>query len=266
MQNLRLGSRGPDVTRLQQKLAELGFDPKGVDGVFGSDTEGALKRFQQNSGLAVNGIADESTFNALHLDVAPVAPSITASVTPTIVARMFPTATPLKNIQNNLPFVLSALDEAELGDKNMVLMALGTIRAESEGFVPIDEGKSKFNTSPGGRPFDKYDNRKDLGNTGIPDGERYKGRGFIQLTGRSNYRTIGKDIGLGTELEANPLLANEPDVAGRILAFFLKRVEMQIRQALASSDLAKARKLVNGGSHGLDRFTDTFNKGKALLG
>ena len=36
----------------------------------------------------------------------------------------------------------------------MVLMALATIRAETESFEPISEGKSKFNTSPGGRPFD----------------------------------------------------------------------------------------------------------------
>src|SRR6185436_13461427 len=115
---------------------------------------------------------------------------------------------------------------------NMVLMALATIRAETEGFVPIDEGVSRFNTSPGGRPFNLYDNRKDLGNQGPPDGANFKGRGFIQLTGRDNYRGIGKDIGLGKQLVENPVLANEPDIAAKILAFFLKRKQREINEAL----------------------------------
>jgi len=64
--------------------------------------------------------------------------------------------------------------------------------------LPISEFKSKFNTSPNGHPFDLYDNRrKDLGNQGKPDGKRYRGRGFIQLTGRFNYNKHGKAIGLG---------------------------------------------------------------------
>jgi len=61
---------------------------------------------------------------------------------------------------------LKALQDAGLADKDMVLMGLATIRAETAGFEPISEGKSIFNTSPGGHPFNLYDNRKDLGNRG----------------------------------------------------------------------------------------------------
>ena len=43
-------------------------------------------------------------------------------------------------------------------------MALATIKAESAGFAPISEGKSKWNTSQGGEPFDLYDFRTDIGN------------------------------------------------------------------------------------------------------
>jgi peptidoglycan L-alanyl-D-glutamate endopeptidase CwlK len=104
------------------------------------------------------------------------------------------------NIEQNLPVVLSALVEPQLVDKPMVLMALATIRAETESFLPISEGQSKFNTSPGGQPFDLYDNRKDLGNLGPPDGFRFRGRGLIQLTGRSNYQAHGAAIGLGDQV------------------------------------------------------------------
>ena len=79
----------------------------------------------------------------------------------------------------------------------MILMALATICAETGSFLPISEGQSHFNTSPGGHPFDLYDSRADLGNLGPPDGERFKGRGFIQLTGRCQLRTARRGHRLG---------------------------------------------------------------------
>jgi peptidoglycan L-alanyl-D-glutamate endopeptidase CwlK len=145
----------------------------------------------------------------------------------------------------------------------MVLMALGTIRAETESFVPITEGQSRFNTSPSGHPFDLYDNRRDLGNTGPPDGANFRGRGFVQLTGRANYTRYASEIEM--DLITNPELANDPQVAATLLARFLGDREKAIREALAASDLTTARRLVNGGSHGVYRFTDTFNKGMQLI-
>jgi peptidoglycan L-alanyl-D-glutamate endopeptidase CwlK len=177
---------------------------------------------------------------------------------------MFP-GVPVKNITENLPFVLKALADAGLGDKDMILMALATIRAETGNFTPLSEFQSKFNTPPGGPPFSLYDNREDLGNQGPPDGANFKGRGYIQLTGRSNYQIHGAAIGLGNQLIDNPGLANQPDIAGKLLASFLKSHEQQIRNALAKSDLKTARRLVNGGSHGLDQFTQAFNIGKNLI-
>ena len=192
---------------------------------------------------------------------------ITGLVTPQMVKQMFPSATQLTKITTNLPFVLAGLRARQLGDRPMVLMALGTIRAETEGFVPIDEFKSRFNTSPGGSPFNLYDAGTSigarLGNTVPGDGPKFKGRGYIQLTGRSNYQRVGGQISV--DLIGNPESANDPSIAGLILAQFLKNSESRIRNALASNDVAQARKLVNGGSHGLDQFTDTFNKGIQIL-
>jgi hypothetical protein len=68
MATLRRGSTGPEVTKLQQRLTELGFDPKGIDAKFGPDTEAAVKAFQQASGLAVTGIVDSITRTALQLN------------------------------------------------------------------------------------------------------------------------------------------------------------------------------------------------------
>ena len=57
-----------------------------------------------------------------------------------------------------------------------------------------------------------------LGNKVRGDGERYKGRGFIQLTGRDNYTRAGKALGL--PLEANPELAAQPDNAAKIAVWY----------------------------------------------
>ena len=163
--------------------------------------------------------------------------------------------TPLQPIHQSLPSILSGLREAGLVDKPMLLMALATIRAESEGFTPIDEQPSRFNSSPDGDPFDLYDHRRDLGNQGRPDGQRFRGRGFVQLTGRDNYRRYGAAVEVGDQLVREPHRATEPGMAGRILAAFLADRQRPIKQALLEDDLALARRLVNGGRHGLERFS-----------
>jgi putative chitinase len=192
---------------------------------------------------------------------------ITGLVTADMVKQMFPAATKLANISANLPFVLAGLRARQLGDRAMVLMSVATIRAETEGFVPIDEGKSRFNTSPGGSPLDLYDAGTSigarLGNTERGDGPRFKGRGYIQLTGRFNYQRVGGQI--GANLIDQPQSANDPATAGLILAQFLKNSETTIRSALARDDLLAARKLVNGGSHGFLQFKDTFDRGMRIL-
>ena len=190
--------------------------------------------------------------------------SFIPTVTAEIVAQMFP-VTPVANIRKHLPAVLSALAEQQLTTKALVLMALATIRAETESCEPVSEGVSHFNTSPGGEPFDLYDHRQCLGNLSPHDGQRFRGRGFVQLTGRANYAEHGRAIGLADQLVANPELANDPQIAARLLASFLKSREKQILAALAKNDLAAARKLVNGGSNGLARFVDAYQRGDALI-
>ena len=58
---LQLGSNGADVTRLQNRLKELGYFNGTVSGSFGADTEAAVTAFQQRNGLWVDGVAGEDT-------------------------------------------------------------------------------------------------------------------------------------------------------------------------------------------------------------
>lgn len=188
--------------------------------------------------------------------------------TTAFVKRVMPHAS-ARNIEQYWHSVYMALDECRLSDKHMLLMALGTIAAEAGNFdITVREYVSKWNTSPEGKRsnhlFDLYDNRSDLGNTGRPDGFLYRGGGAIQLTGRWNYRDIGRQMGV--PLEDQPDLIENPIISARALALFLKNKEEQIRMVLANNDLRKARRLVNGGSHGLSDFSETYTRGLKLAG
>jgi len=257
------GSTGSRVKEIQQALKDKGFDPGEIDGDFGPGTEAAVIAFQKSEGLLPDGKVGPNTLKALGREVLAEdgRPDATAKFTVAVVSDMFP-STPLNNIKTHLPLVLAALKKFELDDRDMILMALATIRAETEGFVPISEFKSRFNTPPGGAPFSLYDNRRDIGNRGRFDGQNFKGRGFIQLTGRANYEKIGSQIGV--DLIGNPELANDPTIAAEILAQFLKNTERSIRTALLVGDLRAARRRVNGGTHGFDRFKDAFKIGQRL--
>lgn len=187
--------------------------------------------FQKSEGLAADGIAGPQTLAKLAGE--PMPPDqqpqdVTGQVTVNQVAKMCPFA-PLGNINKYLPGVLTALKERGLGDKRMVLMAIGMIRAEAGRFAPLSEFESRFNTSPNGHPFDLYDDRKDLGNRGKSDGTDFKGRGFVQLTGRANYQRFSGQLGLGSGLVDNPELANDAKVAADLLALFLNDKEARIR-------------------------------------
>ncbi len=263
MDVLQIGSVGARVRALQEALLAHGFNPGLLDASFGPGTEAAVIAFQRSEGLLADGVVGPRTAAKLGLLEAPAIPSVLPGVTVQMVSHMFP-GTPVRNIERHLPSVLEALVEPKLTEKSMVLMALATIRAETAAFLPIDEGRSRFNTSPHGHAFDLYDNRRDLGNMGQPDGARYRGRGFIQLTGRANYVEHGNAIG-EPGLVDNPERANSPDIAARLLASFIKSKELRIKDALLVGDLARARRLVNGGSHGLAEFTEAYRTGQRLI-
>lgn len=147
----------------------------------------------------------------------------------------------------------------------MVLMALATIGVDTGNFDPITELPTRANTSSDGPPFDLYDNRKELGNQGPPDGERFRGRGFVLLSGRANYKRYSAAIGLGEQLVEYPDLAVEPEIAAKVFAATIKEREDAFRSALKENNLQQVRRLWAGGSLGLQVFMKAFQTGASLL-
>ena len=80
MTTLKYGSKGDEVRRLQEQLNSLGYNLS-ADGVFGGQTQSAVKQYQQANNLSVDGIAGNQTWGALN-STNPAAPAASPT-TPT---------------------------------------------------------------------------------------------------------------------------------------------------------------------------------------
>src|SRR5271166_4360776 len=126
-----------------------------------------------------------------------------------------------------MPYAESALKEFNLTSPEMIAYVIAAIRIDAKGFAPISEYPSKFNTDKA--PFDKYDFRNDLGNTKPRDGALYKGRDYLQLTGRANYAQSSQLLGLGSRLLDSPDDANNSDVSARMLCAYIAQRRLPIQ-------------------------------------
>lgn len=114
---------------------------------------------------------------------------------------------------------------------------LAQLAHESDGFKTVQEYAS-------GKA---YEGRKDLGNTQKGDGVRYKGRGYIQCTGRANYTSFTKDTGF--DVINKPELLLEPEYAMMVSQWYWSKHNLN---ALAlKDDLRTITKKINGGVNGL---------------
>ena len=103
-----------------------------------------------------------------------------------------------------------------------------------------------------------YANRMGNGSPQTGDGFRFRGRGYLQLTGQSNYRIFGKRIGV--DLVVNPDKAAEPATAWLIAASYLatrKRAGKTAFQWADGNNVEAVTRIVNGGINGL---TDRRNR------
>lgn len=140
-----------------------------------------------------------------------------------------------------------ALTEAGINSQLTLLGALATIRTEvGKAFKPIKE------IADGSA----YEGRADLGNQVPGFGRKYVGRGYIQLTGYYNYRNYGDRIGI--DLVCHPELALTVDNSAKILAVYFR--DRKVNMACDVKDWVRVRKLVNGGTNGLDVFLSIVNQ------
>lgn len=166
-----------------------------------------------------------------------------------------PYGPPLPNVAANWPQIEAALDAREIYSDLTAVAAIATVRVESPNFVPMVERGGPSYLS------DLYDGRKDLGNILPGDGARFRGRGFIQITGRANYAHFGAEI--GKDLASNPGLALDPVISAEILAAFFK--ERRIPDFANKKRWDLVRGAVNGGMAQFQLFTSCVNKLVAQL-
>lgn len=110
--------------------------------------------------------------------------------------------------KNYASVLIPAMDMGDIVTAPRMTAFLAQILHETGGFQWLTEFGSG----------QAYEGRADLGNTQPGDGPRYKGRGFIQLTGRYNYRAAGADLGL--DLEGNPEIVATPSVAAKTAVWY----------------------------------------------
>jgi putative chitinase len=139
--------------------------------------------------------------------------------------------------------------DPEINDLRHVAYMLATVKHEcANTFQPVPEyGADSY--------FAKYERPSAisvrLGNSEAGDGLRFKGRGYVQITGRNNYKKLSAALGLGMTFVAQPTLVLEPLNSYRIMSlgmrsglFTGKKLDSYINSI--GADYIGARRIING--------------------
>src|SRR5437016_1812234 len=294
MTPLRQGSSGPEVTELQQKLKDLGFDPNGVHGNFGPGTRDAVITFQQSKGLQADGIAGPATLAALGLgdgqanaDTASSDSTDTGSIDTGSAANTAAAAGAL-----NLGALAGKLPAAVIGQipgtakefgitTNLRLAHfLAQCALESTGFTATVENLSysaqrllqvfpkyfrgvdpnAYARNPEKIGNRVYANRMGNGDEASGDGFKFRGRGYIQLTGKNNYTSFSKFV--GEDCVANPdLVATKYPLASAAFYFNSNNVWAICDRGADDATVTKVSIAVNGSPpHAVPERIQNFRK------
>jgi predicted chitinase len=209
------------VRQIQTRLAELGWYPGGmVDGLWGKVTASCLEQFCAS----------------VHLD------NFKSNQYGRSFARALLEAQLKQPVSkgDHIQLIVRECHKQGITSLSQIAYVLATVQHESANtFMPIDEYAS-------GKA---YEGRKDLGNIHPGDGVKFKGRGYVQITGRHNYEKYAKLT--GKDLVNYPGLAKEPYTAAFILVHgFLTGgfTGRKISDFISSSkcDFQNARRCING--------------------
>ena len=212
---LKKGDNNENVRLMQQKL---GIEPAVTN--FGPKTEEAVKAFQAKNGLPADGVVGPATWAKIMGQEAPKAqPS--APIVPVAGLK-------LDKLKGHIPDAVIQMipDTAAKFQINTPLRLahfLAQCGHESGGFKATQENlnysakglngifKKYFPTEAAATPYARqpqkiankvYANRMSNGDEASGDGYKFRGRGYIQLTGKANYTLFGKAI--GEDITANP--------------------------------------------------------------
>ncbi len=275
---LKVGSKGEDVKKLQQKLGTT------ADGSFGPGTEKLVKEWQAANGLTADGIVGPGTWAKMFdgSSPAPAAKPVSNVVIP-------PSEFKLEALKGHIPdAVIAQIPDtaAKFNITNPLRLAhfLAQCGHESGGFRAVSENLNYsakgllgtfpkyFNATTAAQYERKpemiasrvYGGRMGNGDESTKEGYKFRGRGYIQLTGKSNYTNFTKFI--GEDCIANPdLVATKYPLASA--AFFFDSNKLWSICDLGSSDdvVTKVTKRVNGGTIGLPDRIKHFKEYYALL-
>ena len=268
---LKKGSSGEEVKKIQQKLGLT------ADGVFGSGTEQAVKTWQSQNGLTSDGIVGEGTWNKMFPKVigepapAPVSsgslkleslrghiPDNVLSQIPDTVAK-FQINTPLRlahflsqcgHESGNFKITQENLNYSIDGLKKVFPKYFPGNLAESYAKQP-EKIASKV-----------YGARMGNGDESTKEGYKFRGRGYIQLTGKDNYKAFGQSI--NEDITANPDLVSTkyPLLSA---AWFFQRCLSKCDLGATKEAVTAVTKCVNGGTNGLEDRLKHFNEFYSLL-
>jgi len=289
---LKQGSSGPDVQALQQKLKDLGFDPNGVDGNFGPGTEKAVRAFQQAKGLGVDGKVGPGTQAALDAagGAAPIstvgeavggstgastgaaaatatAPNLNlaalAGKVPQAVIDQIPEAAAKFGITTNLRLAhflaQCALESANFTAtvENLNYSAQRLLEVFPKYFKNVDVNAYARNPQKIGSRV--YANRMGNGDEASGDGFKYRGRGYIQLTGKNNYQSFTDHIGEDCVTNAD-LVGTKYPLASAGFFFNSNNIWAICDQGATDAIVSKVSTRVNGKdpAHGLAERQQNF--------
>jgi putative chitinase len=275
---LKIGSKGEDVKKLQAKLG------LGVDGIFGKDTEESVKSFQTKSGLTPDGIVGEGTWNKLfggQQVIAEPAPVVPVVQTPSVGGLK------LERLKGHIPdSVISQIPETATKFKIDTPLKLAHFLAqcghESAGFKVVNENlnysvdglkkifpkyfpgnlSESYARNPEKIASKVYGGRMGNGPEETKEGYKFRGRGYIQLTGKDNYTAFGKAI--NEDILSNPDLVSSKYPLLSAAWFFSKNC---LGKCVDDSDatVTSVTKCVNGGTIGLPDRLKHFKEYHKLL-
>ena len=274
---LKIGSKGEDVKKLQAKLGTT------ADGSFGPGTEKLVKEWQTANGLTADGIVGDGTWSKMFPTTQPVQVVKEDVVIPT--SSEFK----LQNLKGHVPDAVIAQipDTAKkFNITNPLRLAhfLAQCGHESGGFKSVSEnlnysadglkkifGKyfpGNLNESYAKQPEKiasrVYGSRMGNGDESTGEGFKFRGRGYIQLTGKQNYTNFAKFIGEDTV--SNPdLVATKYPLASAAFFFDSNKLWSICDKGSDVATVTAVTKRVNGGTIGLPDRIKHFNEYYNLL-